>query len=56
MGRKRVSGRGGANAPGGGAAPCVVASLPVPLSPAEVFAAALHATRTETTAHGPTLG
>ena len=32
-----------------------MASSPVPLSPAEVFAAALHATRTVPTAHGPTL-
>jgi len=53
MGRKRGSGRGGANAPGGGPVSRVVASSPVPLSPAAVLAAALHATRMATTAHGP---
>ena len=42
MGRKRGFGRGGANAPGGGAGPRVMASSPVPLSPAEVFGAAAY--------------
>jgi len=53
MRRKHGSGRGGANAPGGGPVSRVVASSPVPLSPAAVLAAALHATRMATTAHGP---
>jgi len=53
MGRKRGSGRGGAKAPGGGPVSRVVASSPVPLSPAAVLAAALHATHMAATAHGP---
>jgi len=54
MGRKSGSGRRGASASGGGTVPHVVVSFPGPPSAAAVFAVALHATRTTTTAHGPT--